>query len=78
MHEISIVVPTYNEAVHIDEALRAMTKSFSEAGIDFGLRVVNNGSTNSTDAPPEGSMLRHPGRRRLQPGRRRRCDHASW
>lgn len=41
---VSIIVPVYNEAAHIEQSLRSITSRLTELSIDFELIVVESGS----------------------------------
>ena len=48
MPELSIVIPAFNEAERIRQALDSAAAYFGSAGISFELLVVNDGSTDDT------------------------------
>lgn len=48
--DLSIVVPAYNEALHLEEVVTTMTRAFQAANIDYEICIVNNGSHDTTDA----------------------------
>lgn len=48
--ELSVIIPAYNEARHLGEVVRGMARVLEESGIDYELRVVNNGSRDNTGA----------------------------
>src|SRR3989344_1900655 len=50
MPELSIVVPAYNEAQHLEDVIRGMARVLEESGIEYEIRVVNNGSRDDTGA----------------------------
>ena len=46
--ELSIVVPAYNEAVHLEGVIAEMEQVLGASGIDYEIVIVNNGSRDST------------------------------
>jgi len=47
---VSVVIPAYNEELSIGEVVRQTGKFLGQAGIDYEIIVVENGSTDSTQA----------------------------
>lgn len=45
---LSVVVPAYNEAVHLEYVIQTMERVFNESGIAYEICIVNNGSTDNT------------------------------
>src|SRR5438270_11166234 len=48
--ELSVVVPLYNEQENLPELHRRLTRSLGEAGLDYELVFVNDGSRDATPA----------------------------
>lgn len=46
--ELSVVVPAYNEAEHLEDIIRTMERAFDEAKFNYEICIVNNGSTDKT------------------------------
>lgn len=47
--ELSIVLPAYNESEHLLNVVSEMASVFNASGISYEIRVVDNGSTDSTE-----------------------------
>ncbi len=47
--ELSVVVPAYNEAAHIEGVITEMENVFDAAGIEYEILIVNNGSRDDTE-----------------------------
>lgn len=47
--ELSIVVPSYNEALHLEGVITTMTQAFQSANLDYEICIVNNGSHDETN-----------------------------
>jgi glycosyltransferase involved in cell wall biosynthesis len=47
-HELIVVVPVFNEEQCVESVLRDWTAALDRSGIDYGLLVLNDGSTDST------------------------------
>ena len=45
---LSIVVPVYNEAEFLPEALPRLVAAVEAVGVDYMIRIVENGSTDDT------------------------------
>ena len=50
MTELSIIIPAYNEAVHLEEVISRLARTLDGSGIDYEIRIVNNGSRDGTKA----------------------------
>ena len=50
MTELSIIIPAYNEAVHLEEVISRIARTLDRSGIDYEIRIVNNGSRDRTKA----------------------------
>src|SRR4051812_7037103 len=48
--ELSLVIPAYNEAVHLEAVVAEITRALEDAGINYQICIVNNGSTDDTAA----------------------------
>ena len=48
IHEISIIVPAYNEAANIEAALDNLVEHLKQASMDYEIIVVNDGSRDRT------------------------------
>lgn len=46
--ELSVVVPAYNEAEHLEDIIQTMERAFEEAQFNYEICIVNNGSTDKT------------------------------
>ena len=46
--ELSVVVPAYNEAAHLESVIREMEDVFGASHIDYEIVIVNNGSRDAT------------------------------
>jgi len=47
--ELSIVVPAYNEGKNLREVTEKMVRELDKSGIDYEIRIVNNGSTDDSE-----------------------------
>ena len=47
-HELIVVVPVFNEEQCVESVLRDWTAALDRSGIDYGVLVLNDGSTDST------------------------------
>lgn len=47
--ELSIVVPSYNEALHLERVITTMARAFLTANLDYEICIVNNGSRDATN-----------------------------
>src|SRR5947209_17812960 len=67
-HSLSVILPAYNEAQVIASTVSTVREVLSSWGIDFELIVVNDGSTDRTEAilaalaarDPRISLVTHP------------------
>jgi glycosyltransferase involved in cell wall biosynthesis len=62
---ISIVLPAYNEALHIEKNVREVVDSFSELRYDFEVIVVDDGSADDTYLAAIKAKTSHPERVRV-------------
>ena len=46
--ELSIVVPAYNEGKNLNDVSEKMVRELDASGIDYEIRIVNNGSTDDS------------------------------
>ena len=46
--KLSIVVPVYNEALFVPEALPRLIAAVENAGVSYEIHIVENGSTDGT------------------------------
>jgi len=47
--ELSVIVPAYNEAVHLEDVIAKMARTLVESGLNYEICIVNNGSKDGTD-----------------------------
>jgi glycosyltransferase involved in cell wall biosynthesis len=45
---VSIILPVFNEATHLEEEVRRIRKSMDNAGLDYEILVVDDGSTDGS------------------------------
>jgi len=48
--ELSIVIPAYNEALHLESVISTMARAFQAANLEYEICIVNNGSQDATSA----------------------------
>src|SRR3989338_11229653 len=58
--ELSMVVPRYNEALHLEDVILTMTQAFQNAGLEYEICIVNNGSSDATAAVIEKLKAANP------------------
>lgn len=58
--ELSIVVPAYNEAAHLEAVIAEMESVFDAAHIDYEILIVNNGSRDNTEEVITKLQARNP------------------
>ncbi|HCM43457.1 MAG: Glycosyl transferase family 2 [Candidatus Kaiserbacteria bacterium GW2011_GWC2_49_12] len=58
--ELSIIVPAYNEANHLEAVISEMSDVFDAAHLDYEILIVNNGSRDSTGEVMEKLQARNP------------------
>ena len=60
MPDLSVIVPAYNEGVHIHDSLLEIAGVLSDAGIDYELLAVNDGSPDNTGSEIARAAADHP------------------
>src|SRR5258708_7835593 len=58
--ELSIVVPAFNEADHLESVINEMASVLDASGIAYEIRVVNNGSTDGSAVVLEKLKILNP------------------
>ena len=58
--ELSIIVPAYNEALHLEGVIKTMTRALQAASLDYEICIVNNGSRDATPAVIEKLKVADP------------------
>jgi glycosyltransferase involved in cell wall biosynthesis len=60
---VSVLIPAFNEAAAIQQAVKGVQKALTQAAIDHEIIVIDDGSTDETAAEAEAAqatVLRHP------------------
>ena len=66
---ISIIMPAYNEGEHIAASINETAKTFSQAGADWEILVMDDGSTDNTFDEAARCSFEYPGRIIVQKNR---------
>lgn len=58
--KLSIVVPAFNEASHLETVITEMDQALGMSGIEYEICIVNNGSTDATESVISKIKIEHP------------------